>query len=423
LIIISFVLPAFTPAKAILIGVIALFIIGGFVSTRPGFYLPCAIALVGVTISAAFASALTNDGMVGLMPPLLMVTPIAAALYLSIRAAIICCILIVLLYCVLMVLDLLGYVSAANFDPNSLTLANLVMLTTATALATIAITLSVYNRYDLVQKILDAYRAVSQAESDAVQLRDIAELQSQKAVRASEVKSDFLANMSHELRTPLNGVIGMTQLLEATELDERQTRYLHAMRTSGDSLLHLINALLDISKIEAGRIEVNCVEISAQNVIENALESVRSLARQKDLNLNFSIEGHVPKTLIGDPRLLNSVLTSLLGNAVKFTESGSVSLEFCIDASNRLRFDVTDTGIGIPNDQITEIFERFYQAEDENGIKAMGSGLGLTISKDLIELMGGEYGVESEPGRGSTFWFAVPQFVNAHLEGSDESGS
>ncbi len=257
------------------------------------------------------------------------------------------------------------------------------------------------------------------------QAQQVAAMHKAQVEAANHAKSAFLAAMSHDLRTPLNGILGMNDLLNGTELTERQRQFVDASRTSGKLLLQLINNVLDVSKIESGKFELDLQEFSVETLVYDVVEALGPGATQKGLTLKVHIDPSVSATVLCDGNRLRQVLVNLIGNAIKFTATGSVTVNAnCVRREGPqilVQFAVSDTGIGIPEDRRDRLFCPFTQVDTSTTRKFGGSGLGLAICKQLVELMNGSIGIESQIGIGSTFWFELPLPVISQRDESPES--
>lgn len=238
----------------------------------------------------------------------------------------------------------------------------------------------------------------------------VSQLEKLSAEKSKEFKEQFLANMSHEIRTPMNAILGMTNLTLNTPINTKQKEYLTAIKKSSENLLVIINDILDLSKLEAGKMELESISFRVEDLLQQAFVSMQFKAREKGLHLITEVSPDVPKVIKGDSSRLTQVLINLIGNAIKFTETGTVTVkaELDMDNSGMIRFRVIDTGIGIPKDKLGSLFESFTQVDASTSRKYGGTGLGLSISKTLIELHGGKVEVRSQEGKGSEFSFIIP---------------
>jgi len=272
-----------------------------------------------------------------------------------------------------------------------------------------------WDEWIAVVRNITARKASEQRLKDTAQELEQKNEELEKALtaarEATRMKSRFLANMSHEIRTPMNGVLGMTDFLLGTPLNPEQTEYAQSIKRSADALLALINDILDLSRIEAGKLRLDRVEFSLESAIAETTSVFALQARAKGLEFLSNIGPGMPEAAVGDPGRLRQVLTNLLGNAIKFTERGRVGLKAEVVNQTRdtlqLKFTVYDSGIGIPKSEQGRLFDTFTQVDESNTRKYGGTGLGLSISKQLVELLGGEIGLTSQPGKGSQFWFTA----------------
>ncbi|HKR04820.1 MAG TPA: response regulator [Bacteroidia bacterium] len=252
-----------------------------------------------------------------------------------------------------------------------------------------------------------------------IEEKKIAELERSKAEEAKKFEQQFLANMSHEIRTPMNVVIGMTNLLLKTNMNEQQSKYINAIKHSSENLLVIINDILDLSKIEAGKIDFESIHFSLQQTVNLVHTTLKFKAEDKGLHMVTEIDPSLPPMIIGDPVRLSQVLLNLAGNAIKFTDKGTITIQCKKQKEENktvwIEFSVTDTGIGIAEEIVPKIFESFTQASSDTTRKYGGTGLGLTISKQLVELQAGSIHVKSTLGVGSTFSFILPYQAGSEM--------
>lgn len=271
---------------------------------------------------------------------------------------------------------------------------------------------TLHNAHEELQHSIDQATEDVRQNLETIEIQNIElDMARKEALEASRIKSEFLANMSHEIRTPLNGILGFTHLLQKSELTPRQFDYLGTIEKSADSLLGIINEILDFSKIEAGKLVLDSIPFNLRDLIQDTLTILAPAAHAKHLELVSLVYRDTPLSLVGDPLRLKQILTNLVSNAIKFTREGTIVARAMLEEENedsvQLRICVQDTGIGLSSQDVRALFQAFSQADNSLSRQPGGTGLGLVISKRLIEQMGGEIGVDSTPGEGSQFWISL----------------
>jgi len=260
-----------------------------------------------------------------------------------------------------------------------------------------------FNKVELLARVKN-HLELKRSREELVKAKDDAE-------NALKYKSEFLANMSHEIRTPINGIIGMSEFLAQTQLAPRQEEFVRIIRSSANSLLNLINDILDFSKLEAGRVELEQIDFDLKEMIIDTVKSIEFKANEKNLWVKYEIDPELPHAANGDPTRIRQIMLNLISNAIKFTNNGGITIKTTLLSRSKnfdkIRFDIIDTGIGISEEGRRKLFKSFSQVDASTTRTYGGTGLGLAISKSLAEMMGGEINVDSEPGKGSDFWFSA----------------
>ena len=399
-------MPGVTPAKVVALLTMMVLIIVASLSRRERYFELCAQVLVGVIIVAGLLASITNGGLQGYVTPVLLTAPIAAAIFLGARAAQISAALVVVALGVQVALGQFGVISDTPYGPDATRTASLIMLITTTAICTAAVSLFASDAEAMIGRLLKTKEELQDAQALSEERRQIAEERRLEAEAAAKAESAFLSNMSHEMRTPLNGVLGMIQIFESSELTARQQEQVAIMRTCGDSLLALINDVLDLAKLDAGQYQLRRDPIDLAALITTVEHSVHASIIEKGLYIRSSIDDDLE--VFGDEKVLRQILVNFVGNAVKFTEKGGVRIAVTCEPNGEVMFAVSDTGPGVAEEKQSLIFQRFAQADRSVTREFGGAGLGLAISERFVAMMQGDIGMQNNEAGGATFWFRAP---------------
>lgn len=377
---ISLAMPGLTPAK--LVGGIAtgLFLVFAALTRFPKLYGAVGYAFIATAQLTAFLASISNGGITGYVTPFLIIAPLAAGFFLSLRAAIIFGVSAITLFGGLFWLGEIGIVTATPYGEDAERIASLILLGTTTILGIICVI------------------GFSNATSRMLE----------EARKADRAKSVFLANMSHEIRTPMNGILGLVDLAQNSAGGAMPQEHVKVVHASATSLIAVLDDILDVSKLEQGAIEIRTEATDLKALCADITKLFSARIASSGVALSFEYDPALADWYTLDPLRVRQVLWNLVGNAVKFTERGHIILRVLPDdeAGERLRIEVEDSGIGMTQEAQARIFQRFSQADDTTTRRFGGTGLGLTISREMAELMGGTLGVRSQPGHGSTFWFS-----------------